>query len=232
MSLLNELALKYGTDKSSEIHNYCDKYDKILFSLREQFTNILEIGVDKGFSLKMWEEYFPNALIYGVDINSECKKYETDRVKVIITDQGDDLQLKKVGEEYGLFDMILDDGSHKHKHQITSYKALFPFVKNKGLYIIEDLFSSYFITYPTTSDFGETKFHLTSGIPDNGFINPTTIDYLKTLIDDVNFISSCFFDPKNYIWYKQAGRREDFYINLPYIESIHFMNSTAIIYRR
>jgi hypothetical protein len=232
MSLLNELALKYGTDKSSEAHNYCNKYDKVLLPLREQFTNVLEIGVDKGFSLKMWEEYFPNATIFGLDIDPECKKYEVGRVKILVADQGDETQLNQVGQEFGSFDLILDDGSHKHRHQILSYKILFPYVKRGGLYIIEDLFTSYFIPSPTFSEYGETKYLPNSCTPDNGFVNSTAIDYLKTLIDEVNFPCMYYFSPEEAIWYIKMARREDWYQNLPDVESIHFMNSIVIIYKR
>ena len=82
MSLLDELALKYGTDKGSQYHNYCNKYDKILFPLREKFTNILEIGVANGSSVRMWEEYFPNATIHGVDFTPECKNMKLEGLKL------------------------------------------------------------------------------------------------------------------------------------------------------
>jgi hypothetical protein len=232
MSLLNELALKYGTDKSSEHHNYCDKYDKVLLPLREQFTNVLEIGVLDGQSLRMWEEYFPNARICGLDINPECKCHETGRIKIIIADQGDEIQLKQAGEEFGLFDMILDDGSHKHKHQILSYKVLFPFIKRGGLYIVEDIFTSYFSLSHFTADWGETKYPPHYCLPDNGFINQTAIDYFKTLIDEVNYPSSVRYDPERYMWLVRFGRREDWCPNLPDVESITFLNSTVIIYKR
>ena len=79
MSTLDNLAKSYGTDKSSEIHNYCVKYEKYLPFNRYDKLNILEIGVLDGKSLKTWKEYFYRSNILGIDITPECKQYEEER---------------------------------------------------------------------------------------------------------------------------------------------------------
>src|SRR5208283_4650918 len=134
--MLDELAKKYSADKSSLYHNYAEKYDQLFSQLREETTSLLEIGVYKASSVKMWEEYFPNAIIYGLDIDPQCKQYESERIKIITADQGNESQLKEL-EKLGTFDIIVDDGSHINEHQIISFKTLFPFLKRGGIYVIE-----------------------------------------------------------------------------------------------
>src|SRR5271157_3117054 len=137
---LDELAIKYNTDKSSKNHNYTKVYDKYFQNIREEFKNVLEIGVLNGSSLKMWEEYFPNAIIYGIDMNLECKKYENEKCKIIITKQDDEKLIKEnIKDKKIIFDTIIDDGSHISNHQISSFHLLFDNLKSKGLYIIEDV---------------------------------------------------------------------------------------------
>jgi hypothetical protein len=145
MNLLQELGVKYNTDKSKHKYqdiSYLDIYNKYFFHKRESVKTFVEIGVLNGSSLKMWEEYFPNAIIHGVDINPECKQYEGGRIKIHIGDQNDTdflNQLKQLGE----IDILLDDGSHITSHQINTYDVLYGNINNGGLYVIEDLANSY-----------------------------------------------------------------------------------------
>ena len=192
--ILDEIAIKYGTDKSSLFHNYAIKYDKLLSQFREQFTNILEIGVQFGNSVRMWEEYFPNAIINGIDIDPNCKKYETERIKIIIANQENETQLKEL-KKLGSFDLIIDDGSHIYKHQILTFQTLFPFLKKGGIYVVEDSVTSYW------PEFGES---------------PTCIEYFKNLIDEINFYGKNGSTPikweENGIWWRELVdyRREDY----------------------
>ena len=111
MSTLNKIAQSHGTDKSSDIHSYCVKYEKYLPFNRYDQLNILEIGILNGKSLKTWKEYYYRSNIVGIDINPDCKKYEEERVSVEIGSQADGSFLNQVKEKYGPFDLILDDGS-------------------------------------------------------------------------------------------------------------------------
>ena len=96
MSTLDQLAIKYGTDKSSLIHNYCVKYQKYLPFNQEDPIKLLEIGVLDGNSLLTWGEYFPNSSIIGIDINPGCKQYEKDNIIIEIGSQVDEKFLKEV----------------------------------------------------------------------------------------------------------------------------------------
>jgi len=215
---LDDIAIKYGTDKSSLIHNYCVKYEKYLPFKREDSIKLLEIGVLKGGSLSTWSEYFPNSTIIGVDINPSCKQYEKDNIKIEIGSQVDKDFLKTVIETYGPFDMILDDGSHLQSHMIKSFEILFPHVKQQGVYIVEDTCCSYCDEY-------------------EGGLNlqTTSVEYFKKLIDDVNFKGHYSSIQPN------VARREDYLIQKVIdfkenirtdIESINFMNSIIIINKR
>lgn len=139
---LDKLALEHGTDKSSINHNYAVKYESYFNHIKNDDLKILEIGVLLGNSLKMWEEFFPNAEIYAIDLDPQCEKYETKRTTVLIGDQSDLNFLESVCKEV-TFDIIIDDGSHIPKHQIASFEYLFKKLKPGGIYVIEDIHTSY-----------------------------------------------------------------------------------------
>lgn len=220
MSILNDIGLKYGTDKSSRVHNYLTKYEKYFPFSRCEGIKILEIGVLDGASLKVWEEYYYNSTIIGIDINPEAKKYEGGRIKIEIGSQFDYNFLKYVSEKYGKFDMILDDGSHINEHVIFSFKNLFNSVKSKGIYVVEDVCTSYW------SDYG-------------GSINGlnTTISFFKTIIDELNFfgefnwfgINAHSRDDTSLI--EQFNNKGIYHLGLD-IESIIFLNSVILINKR
>lgn len=148
MTLLHQLGQKHNTDKVDSIHtfkgkSYCDIYDQYFNGIRHQVTKFVEIGIRGGASLKMWKEYFPNATIYGIDIDPKCKQFEEERIKCFIGDQNNREFLLQVKDEIGQYDILLDDGSHITNHQIHSFNILYPNCKPNGFYIIEDLRCSY-----------------------------------------------------------------------------------------
>jgi hypothetical protein len=143
---LQELGRKYGTDKSRHSYknmSYLDIYERYFEKKRLEIKTFVEIGILNGNSLKTWAEYFPNATIYGIDINPECKKYESDRIKILIGDQNDDSFLKRIVTEIPKIDILLDDGSHITSHQIKTFNYLNQNIDKNGFYIIEDLRNSY-----------------------------------------------------------------------------------------
>jgi hypothetical protein len=124
--------------------HYLDIYDKHFSDYRDRDAVFLEIGVYKGGSLEMWRRYFgDSASICGIDINPSCADYATEGTKIRIGSQDDPKFLNEVVAEIGRPDIILDDGSHVAKHQIASFKTLFPLLKDGGIYAIEDLHTSY-----------------------------------------------------------------------------------------
>ena len=136
---LNELAIKYGTDKMLSKHGYVREYAKLFSKFENDNVKLLEIGVREGWSHQMWYDYFQNGTIYGIDIDTNCKSIENDRIKIEIGDQGDTGFINQYCVANGPFEIIIDDGSHMIKHQILCFNELFKYVKSGGYYIIEEL---------------------------------------------------------------------------------------------
>lgn len=119
-------------------------YERHFASFRGKPVTMLEIGVYMGGSLELWRSYFgPDATIFGIDIDPQCASRVDPPNQVRIGSQGDPLFLASVIGEMGRPDIILDDGSHIAEHQAASFRALFPSLKNGGLYVIEDAHTSY-----------------------------------------------------------------------------------------
>ena len=151
MDRLTEIANKLGTDKGTDSHcghSYTLTYNQLFEPFTTRFVKMLEIGVADprfpGASAKMWNEYFPHLYFVGYDINPEAKKFESGNVKIYIGDQNSPADLNNcVRLHGGEYDIILDDGSHHSEHMVTSFKYLFPHLKDGGYYILEDLHSVY-----------------------------------------------------------------------------------------
>lgn len=142
MNLLDKLAIKYGSDKSSRGHGYTKYYAQYFDSIRKNCLRILELGVREGYSLRMWHDYFENSIIVGVDNNLEglCpKNFIEERIIFKLGSQDDDVLLNNICDTYGLFDIIIDDCSHISPLTIKSFEILFPKLNIGGFYVIEDL---------------------------------------------------------------------------------------------
>jgi len=144
---LTEIANRLGTDKGTqhfEYHSYTETYQKLFYPLKDEKIKMLEIGIADprfpGASIQMWTEFFSNIDFIGFDINQDCKNYEKGNVRIFIGDQSVTEDLNKCVVEYGGdYDIVIDDGLHTHFHHIKSFEALYPQLKENGLYIIEDL---------------------------------------------------------------------------------------------
>jgi hypothetical protein len=150
MDLLTELADKYGSDKGSIYqhdpnflpHNFASIYNNIFYESRHKVRRVLEIGIFKGASLRMWKEYFPYAAIFGIDYVPEFLVHE-DRISSFNCSQIDEEKIKLFVEMYGgNFDIIIDDGGHDTIHTQITWGIFFKYLKKGGYYIIEDLHAS------------------------------------------------------------------------------------------
>jgi len=120
--------------------HYFDVYDRHFRRFRDIGAHVLEIGVYSGGSLDMWAAYFgPNASIYGVDIQPNCKAYESDQVKIFTGDQGDRDFWRSFRKAVPKLDIVIDDGSHLPEHQQTSIEELLPHLTRGGVYLCEDV---------------------------------------------------------------------------------------------
>lgn len=150
---LCEMAFKYGTDKCPQInHSYTPYYFEVFSPIKNSVKKVLEIGIGGhkylhkieefnpilGGSLKMWRDFFPNAMIYGIDIDPGTMISE-DRIQTFECSQSDKRQLrgllKKIGSD---IDIVIDDGSHNPRDQIRTCRFLMPRLKKDVIYIIED----------------------------------------------------------------------------------------------
>lgn len=225
-SELDQLAIKYGTDKSSKWHNYAPTYDKYFNSVRNFPLKFLEIGLAGGCSAHMWEQYFTNADLHFIDNTSDfVKNYQStapDRSHCYLVDQANEESLIQfIQQSGGDFDIILDDGGHKMDQQITSFRVLFPILKSGGVYIIEDLGTSYLLEW---GGYG------TKPNPKTG--PGTTISFLQQLIDEIN---SFTVKPCQLPWFCADFRKynqNDLTYYQQHIESIHCYNCMVIIFKR
>jgi hypothetical protein len=128
--------------------HYFDIYDKHFKKYHNSPVTILEIGVFQGGSLNMWRDYFgDNAQIYAIDINNECKQFETRGTKIFIGSQEDREFLNDVKTQIPKVDILIDDGGHNMNQQIVSFEELYDHVKDDGIYLVEDLHTSYWHAY-------------------------------------------------------------------------------------
>jgi 8-demethyl-8-alpha-L-rhamnosyltetracenomycin-C 2'-O-methyltransferase len=208
---LAELASRYGSDKWG-IHRYAEHYERHFAPLRDRPLTVLEIGVGGmgfddptkgGASLRMWKRYFPRALIYGVDIVDK-RALSDQRITVLRADQSDPAELAGVVETTGPLDIIIDDGSHVNEHVLTSFRTLFPHLRNGGLYVIEDLQTSYWPRFGGTS----TSFDSPS----------TSVGFLKSLVDGLNYEEILESSGRSHKAFDRAIKGLHFYHNIAFVE--------------
>lgn len=170
---MNDLYTYFKNNEGRLIHkwfHYFEVYDRHFSKFRGTDVHIVEFGVSQGGSLEMWKDYFgPNCKIYGVDINPHCKTFEDDQVTVFIGDQGDRKFLRTLAEDIPRIDILIDDGGHKMKQQINTFKELYHRIQKDGVYLCEDLHTSYWLGWG------------------GGYRRPGTfIEFSKNFIDYIN----------------------------------------------
>ena len=138
MKTLNEIYKQTATDVAAlgdkgTIHNYIDGYyENALSTYRSSATRVVEVGINEGHSIGMWQEYFQNAEIIGVDIVNRNVK---STARLIYGDATKEETFADISD----IDVVIDDGSHLLSHQLMTFSILFPKLKNGGIYIIEDI---------------------------------------------------------------------------------------------
>ncbi len=203
---LDEIGIEAGTDKSSKKHNYLVSYERALGNMRLNKIKLMEIGVFNGSSLRMWREFFQNGQIIGVDNKPHTLKHAGDRIEVVFGDQSDEDCLRAIAKDHGPFDVIVDDGSHIWSHQILTLQTLLPAVNSGGIYIIEDMHTS-FGSY--VDDYGQGAAE-------------TAVDYVLRIAK--RLVGDRFFDPQDC---------DEFTRSAPsLITQIAFVGRAAIFWRR
>ena len=151
--------------------HYLPIYDRHLSRYRGTRVRFLEIGVFRGGSLRMWRKYFGDqATLFGIDVDPRCRRYDGESGSVRIGSQADAEFLRRVVDEMGGVDVVLDDGSHIANHQNASFDVLFPLVSPQGTYLCEDTHTAYW-----------------RGGYEGGYRRRSTfIERCKLLIDDIH----------------------------------------------
>jgi hypothetical protein len=150
--------------------HYFPIYTRHLTPYQGRPVSVLEIGVYRGGSMRMWSRFLgPQAHLVGVDIDPVALISAGDRYTVVLADQGDPDAMRKLAQDHGPFDVIVDDGGHTMAQQITSIETLFPMLNEGGVYLVEDCHTSYWDEY----DGGRGR-------------EGTFMEWVKTRLDDLN----------------------------------------------
>jgi hypothetical protein len=204
---MNDLEKHFIANTGKQIDkwkHYFEIYDRHFSRYRGKEVHLVEFGIFQGGSLQMWKNYFgPQAKIYGVDINPHCKQLEEDQVEIFIGDQEDRTFLKSLAAKIPKIDILIDDGGHTMKQQICTYEELFPHVDKNGVYLCEDMHTSYWTDY------------------DGGYKRAGSfIEYTKNFIDEIN------------AWHSQDTSRLDVSEFTRSAHSLHFYDSILVVEKR
>lgn len=160
---------KYGSDKGSIYfeqnkslhaypwfpHTYTDVYEVLFGNIRYNVKNIFECGIGTnnqdvksnmskngkpGASLRVWQDYFVNAIVWGADIDKGCL-FNEGRIKTGFIDQTSAQLIKAFFESTNVdkFDIMIDDGLHTTDAALTLFKNAINYLADDGIYVIEDL---------------------------------------------------------------------------------------------
>lgn len=144
-------ANKRSTKYDSYFLAYADLFDEyIQLAKSGKPIRLLEIGVLDGGSLEAWHRIFgPHSLIVGLDINPNCQSLECESFKIRIGDQGEPATWASLKDEFGRFDIVIDDGSHIGFSQIRTVEgAISTVLVDGGLLVIEDTHTSFMPDFP------------------------------------------------------------------------------------
>jgi hypothetical protein len=201
MKTLHEIIEKYPTDKLA--HGYIPIYQKYFEPIKYTTKKVLEIGLFNGNSQLMWKSFFPNAQIYALD-NLEFEQSQTayqtlsDVIHIKVADQANRQDLELCLSEFGGdFDVIIDDGGHLMDQQQISLGFLFPYLKPGGLYVVEDLHTSFMPNAGINEESTNRTYHLLDEFKKTGKIKSPhmtrkEIAYLETAAKNCNI-----YHPKN-----------------------------------
>jgi hypothetical protein len=150
MSLSNLFA-KYGTPKDG----YAAIYEMLFWHQRRRITEVLEIGVGTmipgvcssmvnwalpgyrpGGSLRAWRDWFPNAHVTGLDVQSDTQ-FSEPRIGTYLCDSQNSAEVVAcLGESK--FHLIIDDADHSVWGQLSTCENIYPYLASGGYYVIED----------------------------------------------------------------------------------------------
>lgn len=171
MKSLLEYGVIHGTDKVA--NEYLLIYETYIREIRTSAKKVLEIGIAGGASLRMWQDYFPNATIVGMDHNKDYCNIVQNLIHCICGDATKPESWDRIRHSFGdNFDLMVDDGFHTTADILTAFRYAFPLVRSGGLYVVEDVGTSYNPIYQRDN-------HHVGGIKN-------AVEFFKTFVDDIN----------------------------------------------
>ena len=185
-ALISDLSLL--TDKNDSEHGYTQHYLEHFRLVKNDKIRILELGIAGGGSLRLWEEFFPNAEVIGADVREACREIPFKRARVVIGNLRD-LDFLYSLALMGPYDIIIDDASHIGSDQFLAFSSLFPSVVGGGVYIVEDTYTSYLDAF-------------NGGPPGVGSVS--AIEMIKNLVDTLHYEG--WRDTEDNPWFDKYGR--------------------------
>lgn len=150
MSLV-DLVDNTRTDKNTG-HSYLPVYDVLLKSKKQSALNVLEVGIGdgnqgatNGGSIKLWKDYFPNAIVHALDILPIDRIWDgikgNPRIKLYTSFDAYNANLVKTNftDKNMKFDFVIDDGPHSLDSMVSFINLYLPLLNNDGILIIEDI---------------------------------------------------------------------------------------------
>ena len=138
---LTEIANHHNTDKGTtpfEAHGYTEIYQKYIPA--DKMCTLLEIGVQYGDSIRMWNDYNPQMIVHAIDYNAHLMRYDgNEKFTFHVGNQSDEQFMNGVLEQISDLDFVVDDGSHYLNDTFSSFTYIFPRLKKGAVYFIEDL---------------------------------------------------------------------------------------------
>jgi len=192
--------------------HYFPIYDRHFSWYANKSLTFLEIGVARGGSLQMWQRFFgPLAKIVGIDIRERSKSYEAPGTLVRIGDQADEQFLQSLIDEFGVPDIVLDDGSHQMEHIAKTFNFLYPKLPKNGVYMVEDLHTAYWDEFGGGVSKPETFINLSKEYIDRlnadhsrGQVVP---NFITRQTFGISFYDSVVVFEKGEVWSKQGVHR-------------------------
>ncbi len=209
---MNKLEQYFYCNKGKTIHkflHYFEIYDRHFSRFIGKDVAVLEIGVSKGGSLELWRHYFGcKSKIYGSDIDPKCKKLESEQIEIFIGDAEDREFLRSLKEKIPRIDIVIDDGGHYMNQQIVAFEELYPFISPDGVYLCEDVMTSYMEAYG------------------GGYRRKNSfIEYSKNLID---YLNAWYSKEKSWLSRKKLNV-DEFTLST---HSMHYYNNVLVIEKR
>jgi hypothetical protein len=148
----------YDTHSGMHVHAFQYAYAEHLLPRRCEVIRFLEVGLGcgmpygEGHSVPLWLELLPFASLTVMEFNSACvDRFRSSpvgqsltpadwaRLEVVVGDMTSSDDLSRVSAARGPFDVVVDDGGHNAKMQITTMRVLLPLLRPGGLHFVEDL---------------------------------------------------------------------------------------------